>query len=640
LRDQIKAKWIAAGATPEGAEGIVRAAEGESGLNPTRVGDDGTSFGLYQHHNDRAIRLLDFAKSQNKSPSDPLVQTDFAIKEATTGGDPMATQHRDSFMKASDPVAAKAAFSGYFERPASLGAMMTTPNGSFARQRMEALDREVSQLSERDSAKYDELANRPDPTAKERQELLTDARQRARHAREMYEDIAKNPPPEKPIDALANFGSIGSMLMLLIGGMGRHHMNGALAAAGAMMQAAQANNHELFERQYKIWDHRATMALNLSKLESDEVRDLLEDKRMSENERQSRLQTFYQEHDMKWHGLQTRAGLVEHLFSAEEAAARARDGVRNAQYQTGVMMAQAEIAQLDPNAPDYEKKVGDIYAKRGVLGPGAASAAREGGGAWSKDSMEALVQQAMRGDPGVMTSLPRSGSARKQFEEALAEKLKAGEGGIEGGAAQLTMNRLRMVEARAAATTAGHVTMNTEIFSVEAQKAGEQVIEASKLFPRTDIPRVNQALRAYETNTGDPNVIRFGVALNALVNAYGKMSNPTGTGIHDAHKERFVNLLDTKLSQGQIEAGVEQVITEGRIIASAAQQAQEQALGRLVPKVGSSGPDTVVPSPSASATPSPGVPVPTEHASDPDGTTYKGSDGKTYVKRGNQMTPQ
>jgi hypothetical protein len=635
LRDQVKARWIAAGATPQAAEGIAMAIDGESGFVPTKVGDDGTSFGLYQHHNDRALRLLDFAKSQNKSPSDPLVQTDFAIKEATSGGDAMATQHRDSFMKASSPAAAKDAFSGYFERPATLGQMMTTPNGSFARERMAAFDRETSQLSERDRAEYERRANQPDPTAKERAELLTDARQRAARSREMYEEIAKNPPPDKPIDALQNFGSIGTMLALLMGGMGRHHMNGALAAAGAMMQAAQANNHEQFERQYKIWDHQSNTALHLSQLESEEVRSLLEDKRMSENERQARLHAFFEEHQMGWQAQQLRAGMLEHVLTSETELERLRANAANQKLMFGQMRFQNWL-QTHPDAKPEE-----IDAQAGLYGlVGGRGAAA--GGAWSKDAMEALVQQAMRGDPGVMTSLPRSGPARKQFEEALAEKLKAGEGGIEGGAAQLTMNRLRMVEARSAATTAGRVTMNTEIFSVEAQKAGEQVVEASKLFHRTDIPRVNQALRAYETNTGDPNIIKFGVALNALVNAYGKMSNPTGTGIHDADKERFVNLLDTKLAQGQIEAGVEQVITEGRIISSAAQQAQEQVLGRIVPKIGSSGPDTVVPpaSPAPSSAPSTGVPVPTEHASDPDGTTYKGSDGKTYVKRGNQMAPQ
>jgi hypothetical protein len=55
---------------------------------------------------------------------------------------------------------------------------------------------------------------------------------------------------------------------------------------------------------------------------------------------------------------------------------------------------------------------------------------------------------------------------------------------------------------------------------------------------------------------------------------------------------------------------------------------------------GKGGPDTVVPPGSTASPAGSGVPVPAEHASDPDGTPYKGSDGKTYVKRGAQMVPQ
>jgi hypothetical protein len=147
------------------------------------------------------------------------------------------------------------------------------------------------------------------------------------------------------------------------------------------------------------------------------------------------------------------------------------------------------------------------------------------------------------------------------------------------------MNRLRMAEAKSAATTAGRVTMNTALFAQEAIGAGQQVVETSKLFPRTDIPLVNTALVAYERNTGDPNIIKFGAALNALINAYGKMSNPTGTGVHDADKARIERVMDASFSQGQIEAGVQQIVTEGQVMSQAAQQAQAEVLRQAMPTV-------------------------------------------------------
>jgi hypothetical protein len=168
-------------------------------------------------------------------------------------------------------------------------------------------------------------------------------------------------------------------------------------------------------------------------------------------------------------------------------------------------------------------------------------------------------------------------------ENQVAEDLAALPGGVEGNAAQIVMNRIRMGEAKSAATTAGRITMQTEAFSEEAKGAGKQVVDTSKLFPRTNIPAINQALAAYETQTGDPNIIKFGTSINALLNAYGKLSNPTGTGIHDADKTRLEKILSTKLAQGQIEAGVDQIITEGQVVSKAIVDAQKTVLAQLTP---------------------------------------------------------
>ncbi len=547
-----------------------------------------------------------------------------AVKVAYNAGEAVA----DRWLASGRNNAALPAETQRYIDPAHLANMLSSSVGAgAARERMAAFDRDIAEQSSRDRAEYERLANQKDPGAKERGELLDEARQRARHYREVYEDFAKSPPPEKPIDALSNFGSIGTILALLIGGMGRHHLNGALAAAGSMMQAAQANNHEQFERQFKIWDHQTNMALNLSRLEGEEVRGLLEDKRMAENDKQARLHAFYEEHNMTWQAMQMRAGMLERVMQAEEARQRAQEGVANQKYQFSQMMFQSWRA-AHPNATEDE--ISQQAKFFGVIPPGGAAT----GGLWSKDSMDALVEMAVRGDPGVMTSLPRSGPARKQFEEAFAAKLKAMEGGISGGAAQVVFNRLRMAEAKAAATTAGRVTMQTELYAQEAEGAGKLLVDASKAFPRTEYPRVNQAIAAYEKGTGDPHIIQFGTAINALMNAYGKLSNPTGTGIHDADKERLAQILDTSLSKGQIEAGVEQIIREGRNVSQAAQQAQIGVLSGLTPKGTEGSSQPPLQSPLAPAVQS--LPVPQAFQGDPDGTGYK-KDGKMWVKKGDQL---
>lgn len=240
-----------------------------------------------------------------------------------------------------------------------------------------------------------------------------------------------------------------------------------------------------------------------------------------------------------------------------------------------------------PNAKNLAARAFDdeIYAKTGkhaTFADWARFSQETSGSQTGKLSAEAvklMAHQYELGDPGAITSLPRGGPARIQVENQIAEDMKD----MGDAASQIVMNRLRMAEARSAATTAGRVTMNTEIYAQEAKGAGQQVIETSRLFPRTDYPLVNTALRAYETNTGDPNIVKFGAAMNAFVNAYGKLSNPTGIGIHDADKARITGILDTRLSQGQIEAGVEQVIKEGEVVSNAARAAQAEVLKNIMP---------------------------------------------------------
>jgi hypothetical protein len=234
-----------------------------------------------------------------------------------------------------------------------------------------------------------------------------------------------------------------------------------------------------------------------------------------------------------------------------------------------------------PGRPETAKDIhGNPYSPQGAARIASGSTTAK----WGDDAIEAMVDQGLAGDPNLLSKLPRSGPARQQYEEALAKKLHEFPGGIAGGTASMMMNQLRMAEAKTAAQAAGRVTMNTQLYSAEAEGAAKLVVDASRNVPRTSLVPVNQLLLAAETQTGDPNVVKLGVAINSLLNAYGKMSNPTGTGIHDADKARLAATLDRSLSQGQIEGGVEQIILEGRNLATAAQQAQIETLRQLTPR--------------------------------------------------------
>ncbi len=75
------AKWRARGYPEAAAMGIADNMMRESGGDPTVAGDKGTSFGLFQHHNERKAALEAFAKEKGVDPSNPDTQIEFADQE-------------------------------------------------------------------------------------------------------------------------------------------------------------------------------------------------------------------------------------------------------------------------------------------------------------------------------------------------------------------------------------------------------------------------------------------------------------------------------------------------------------------------------------------------------------------------------
>ena len=113
VADYLKSK----GYSDAGAAGILQNIQRESGFDPGNVGDGGTSYGLFQHHNERKAGLEAFAKQRGTSPSDWRTQVDFADQELQRDMPALRKQLQGE----TDPVAAENAFRRVFERPASGG---------------------------------------------------------------------------------------------------------------------------------------------------------------------------------------------------------------------------------------------------------------------------------------------------------------------------------------------------------------------------------------------------------------------------------------------------------------------------------------------------------------------------------------
>lgn len=101
--------------------GIIASLMGESGryLNPTLIGDRGTSYGIAQWHDDRWRGLNNFAKENNSDPSHPLTQAANLLREIWTTESKAFAEVLDYYNKNGKTIeAATYAFTKYFERPA------------------------------------------------------------------------------------------------------------------------------------------------------------------------------------------------------------------------------------------------------------------------------------------------------------------------------------------------------------------------------------------------------------------------------------------------------------------------------------------------------------------------------------------
>jgi hypothetical protein len=229
--------------------------------------------------------------------------------------------------------------------------------------------------------------------------------------------------------------------------------------------------------------------------------------------------------------------------------------------------------------------IGEIFPPYDVLAKLANDAALAGKGesAWPEETMQMLAMGTIYGQPSQLSRLPRTGPARMQYENTLTKMMKERYGSLEQGYAYMAFNQERVMAAGAAAKAAGNITIRTETYRAELERAAQQVVDASARVPRTENPTVNAALNSWYRQTGNAEVIQLGLAINNLYQAYARMSNPTGTGVHDIDKQFLEGQINAGLSKNQVKGAVDQILREGQNLALAAWQGQVRVMQGLTP---------------------------------------------------------
>jgi hypothetical protein len=126
---------------------------------------------------------------------------------------------------------------------------------------------------------------------------------------------------------------------------------------------------------------------------------------------------------------------------------------------------------------------------------------------------------------------------------------------------------------------------------IEAQGALKLGKEASDAVPRTKWVAVNKAIQAYQSNTSDPDLKKFGAANLTIINTYARAINPNGVGTV-ADKEHASEMLKTADGPEAYNAVIEQLNKEIEMAHNAPVKARQGFRDERAARVG--GKDAVV----------------------------------------------
>jgi hypothetical protein len=142
---------------------------------------------------------------------------------------------------------------------------------------------------------YAATANAAPEGSKEREAAIAQLRANSQEMMADWRKKVMNPPIAHPIDAWKNMGSAGFILAALAGLLSRQHMTAGLLAGGNALKAINQNSQEEFQRQYQMWKDQVSLGTQMISMENEDIKSLLEDQKMSIEEKQARLSTMAHE---------------------------------------------------------------------------------------------------------------------------------------------------------------------------------------------------------------------------------------------------------------------------------------------------------------------------------------------------------
>lgn len=200
-----------------------------------------------------------------------------------------------------------------------------------------------------------------------------------------------------------------------------------------------------------------------------------------------------------------------------------------------------------------------------LVGPELRDALAKKAGITS-DNLDVAARALNDGNISVLQNLGRGkqgGEAVKATRDWAAHILTREEGLTPAEAA----DKMNMSVAKFKAMSAGAQSLGKREAAVvgaatTALAVAPRVIETSREVSRTDYPLLNNIILAAKQGTGDPNVVRFGIALNTLVNTYARAQGAGSNAITDTARKEAHDILQKAWSDGQLDAAIDQIVNK------------------------------------------------------------------------------
>ncbi len=477
------------------------------------------------------------------------------------------------------------------------------------------------------------------------------AQDKADEANEAALKAMQKAPAQPEIDGVKNFMGVASIIGLLGGLFTRRPFQASANASAAAIEAYNSGDLKNYKLAYDSWKTNTELMFKIASMNQERVREIMYDEAMGNNERKTLLD------------LTLRATGQERLADAartqgEDVVLQTMEKLRAADMAGQKQMQQLElmherllmgleISQIkDRSSIDkymtehpqlknyYQWEQGNPNATNEEKNAAWQAAQGKGGGANEQATPQEIDYwtNVLKAGGHLPPGLARTKAGSDFVRQLMRNMGKEGEDPgkfIEGVATvQADSGSLRNMTRMADAAVS---------FENTANKNFDTALRLAKDAVPTDLgPFFNRWVEEGEKMLGDTNVPPYITALLTASTEYAKiMSGSTGAqgSTVDARREAQ-EVFSPYLSKGQIDrvVGVAKVDMGNRKDSLYGQI--DDIKGRL--RSAGSGEPTSIQGQGVKG----GVRVPLEHANDPDGKEYTGSDGKTYVKRGDLMVPK